>query len=252
MSCLVFMVFFMRLSRALRRISSSSESSFSSRSTFTRRHKINHFRIRIHLEYGSGSNILVWILIRIQGFDDHMERLDQGHLHPKPGLTCPGRNSNPEASTLEKSHPDSLLIGIRNCYIWARDNQKIYKIYSWKKWNFFRSRTTVQITYPSLKDVQVTEEAFSFQKRTSSTSKHEISKFFSTLWVIFALLDPDSETDPDPDPLTWLNPDPTRIGIRIRNTESLARYFQKKCKNEKASVSDPHLFIADPYQTFLA
>ncbi len=30
--------------------------------------------------------------------DGVMERLDQGHLHPKlevPGLTCPGRASNP-------------------------------------------------------------------------------------------------------------------------------------------------------------
>ncbi len=26
-----------------------------------------------------------------------------------------------EASTLEKSHPDSLLIAIGNIYIWARD-----------------------------------------------------------------------------------------------------------------------------------
>ncbi len=34
-------------------------------------------------------------------------------------------------------------------------------------------------------------------------------KKFLLLWVIFALL------DPDPDPLTRLNPDP--IGIRIRN-----------------------------------
>jgi hypothetical protein len=28
-----------------------------------------------------------------------MKRLDQGHLHPKqevPGLTCPGRESNPD------------------------------------------------------------------------------------------------------------------------------------------------------------
>ncbi len=33
--------------------------------------------------------------------------------------------------------------------------------------------------------------------------------FYLLLWVIFALL------DPDPDPLTRLNPDP--IGIRIRN-----------------------------------
>jgi hypothetical protein len=41
-----------------------------------------------------------------------------------------------------------------------------------------------------IKEVKVTKEAFSSQKRTSSTSKHEI------LWIIFALL------DPDPDPLT--------------------------------------------------
>jgi hypothetical protein len=34
-------------------------------------------------------------------------------------------------------------------------------------------------------------EAFSPQKTTSSTSKHEILKF---LWVIFALLDPDPES----------------------------------------------------------
>jgi hypothetical protein len=47
-----------------------------------------------------------------------VERLDQGHLHPKPevprGFACPGRESNPqwEASTLEKIHSNSLF----NCY----------------------------------------------------------------------------------------------------------------------------------------
>jgi hypothetical protein len=62
------------------------------------------------------------------------------------------------------------------------------------------------------------KRSFSFQKRTSSTSKHEISYFFLLLRVIFALLDPDpdseygsgsgstnliesgSNPDPDPDP----------------------------------------------------
>jgi hypothetical protein len=34
-------------------------------------------------------------------------------------------------------------------------------------------------------------EAFSPQKRTSSTSKHENSVLFLFLWVLFALLDPD-------------------------------------------------------------
>ncbi len=62
--------------------------------------------------------------------------------------------------------------------------------------------------------LQVTEKAVSSQKRTSSTSKHEISSFFQLFCVIFALLDLDldfeyasastdliesgSNTDPDP------------------------------------------------------
>jgi hypothetical protein len=45
-----------------------------------------------------------------------------------------------------------------------------------------------------IKDVQVTEEAFSSQNRTSSTSNMKFLNFFLLLWVIFALLDP----DPDP------------------------------------------------------
>jgi hypothetical protein len=45
-----------------------------------------------------------------------------------------------------------------------------------------------------MKDVQATEEAFSPQKRTSNTSKHGISEFFLFLWVIFALLDPESQS----------------------------------------------------------
>ncbi len=48
---------------------------------------------------------------------------------------------------------------------------------------------------PPRKDVQATEEAFSPQKRKSSTSKHETSYSFLFLGVIFALLDP----DPDPE-----------------------------------------------------
>jgi hypothetical protein len=36
--------------------------------------------------------------------------------------------------------------------------------------------------------------SFQPQKRTSSTSKHEISKFFPTFVGHFALLDPDSES----------------------------------------------------------
>jgi hypothetical protein len=54
-----------------------------------------------------------------------------------------------------------------------------------------------------------TGEAFSPQKRTSSTSKHEIFKLFIFLWVTFALLDPDPDPEsgyhnpnPNTDPLT--------------------------------------------------
>jgi hypothetical protein len=55
-----------------------------------------------------------------------------------------------------------------------------------------------------MKHAQATEEAFSPQKRTSSTSKHKnsVRYFFLFLWVIFALL------DPDPDPATQINTDP--------------------------------------------
>jgi hypothetical protein len=51
---------------------------------------------------------------------------------------------------------------------------------------FSVSDQKLQFTYPytSFKDVQVTDEAFSSQKRTSSTLKHEIS-YFLFLWVTF-------------------------------------------------------------------
>jgi hypothetical protein len=54
---------------------------------------------------------------------------------------------------------------------------------------YFFIKLQIIYTLASRKDVQDTKEAFSSQKRTSSTSKHEISDFFSLLlWVIFAVL----------------------------------------------------------------
>jgi hypothetical protein len=53
--------------------------------------------------------------------------------------------------------------------------KNLKKFTSEKKLNFFGSKTQLTYPYASIKDVQVTEEAFSSQKRTSSTSKHEIS-----------------------------------------------------------------------------
>ncbi len=58
-----------------------------------------------------------------------------------------------------------------------------------KIWYF--SDQKLQFTYPSIKDVQATGEAFNSQNRISSTSKHEISSLSVFLWVISALLDPD-------------------------------------------------------------
>jgi hypothetical protein len=68
--------------------------------------------------------------------------------------------------------------------------------------NFFLiNNYNLPIPRASIKNVQVTEEAFSSQKRSSNTSKHELLKSFLLLCFIFALL--------DPDPLSRLNPDPT-------------------------------------------
>jgi hypothetical protein len=60
------------------------------------------------------------------------------------------------------------------------DDLKLKKITAEKNINFLGDQK-LQFTYPlaSIKDVQATGEAFSPQKRTSSTSKHENSVLFS-------------------------------------------------------------------------
>ena len=63
-----------------------------------------------------------------------------------------------------------IRIRIQGC-----DDQKLEKIYSWKNnVNFFRSKIAVYL-YLGLHTGRPTGEAFSPQKRTSITSKHEIS-----------------------------------------------------------------------------
>jgi len=71
----------------------------------------------------------------------------------------------------------------------------------WKK-SFFDKK--LQFTFPMafIKDAQATGETFIPQKRTSSTSKHEISLLFLLLWVNFALLDPEPDPDPAPQIIT--------------------------------------------------
>ncbi len=67
--------------------------------------------------------------------------------------------------------------------------------------------------FASIKDVQDTGETFSPLKKNNQHFK--TWNFFLFLWFIFALL------DPDPDPPTWLNPDP--IWIRIRKHWQMLR-----------------------------
>ncbi len=53
--------------------------------------------------------------------------------------------------------------------------------------NFFQFLWVISALLDPYPELQATEEAFSTQKRTSSTSKHEISWFFSLfLWILFA------------------------------------------------------------------
>jgi hypothetical protein len=93
------------------------------------------------------------------------------------------------------------------------------KIHCWKKIKFLFLNKNYNIgtgTHSSapIKDVQATEEAFSPQKRTSSTSNMKFLNFFLFMWIIFALLDPNSdsgygstdliESGSNPDPKHWL------------------------------------------------
>jgi hypothetical protein len=64
------------------------------------------------------------------------------------------------------------------------------------------------ISSGSIKNVQVTEEAFSSQKMPSNTSKHELLKKFLLLWLIFALLDPDPDSESGSPIESGSNPDP--------------------------------------------
>ncbi len=71
------------------------------------------------------STLFICFLDHFVIFFSIIKRRDQAHLHPKlevPRLTCPGRESNPRASTVGgKSRSNSLLKVIRNIYIWDRD-----------------------------------------------------------------------------------------------------------------------------------
>jgi hypothetical protein len=104
------------------------------------------------------------------------------------------------------------------------------KITAEKKIKFFFYQK-LQFTYPeaSIKYVQVTEEAFSSQKRPSNTSKHELLQIFLLLWVIFGLLDPDPDSESgsgSTGPIEYgSNPDPKPCQKREVGTSRLTLFL---------------------------
>jgi hypothetical protein len=110
-----------------------------------------------------------------------------------------------------------------------------------KKTKFFLHQK-LQLTYPwaSIKDVQVTKEAFSSQKRTSSTSKHQIFYFFSTFVGHFCppgfrsestdLIESGSNPDPKPWPpsprnQSWKGGEP-QAGAQLPQIPSIGTFKQ--------------------------
>ncbi len=105
----------------------------------------------------------------------------------------------------------------------------VLMIKNWKK--FTAEKTTkfyiriqkLQFNYPkaSIKDVQVTKEAFGSQKRTYMIQHLKTWNFFNIFFFCGSFLPSWIRIripNTDPDPLTRLNPDP--IGIRVRNPAS--------------------------------
>jgi hypothetical protein len=134
-----------------------------------------------------------------------------------------------------------MRIRIQQLRIQGFDDQKMKKCCSRKKSLVFFYQS-FQFTYPSIKDAQATGKSFSPQKRTSSTSKHEIFYFILFLWIIFALLDPDPvaqiNVDPvaqinvGPDPVAQINadPDPKPL-LKDMDVENALRNWVSRCKD---------------------
>jgi hypothetical protein len=60
-------------------------------------------------------------------------------------------------------------------------------------------KNAIYLSLGLLKDIQATGEAFSHQnKEHPKLQNMKFQNFFSILWVIFAILDPDLDLDMDP------------------------------------------------------
>ncbi len=118
---------------------------------------------------------------------------------------------------------------------------------NWKKFIadifFLLSKTTIYLSL-GLHDVQLTKEAFSSQKRTSSTSKHEIFEFFSNFLGLFCPTGSGSGFR-------------IRIQFRIHWPDWIQIQFGSgsttlvfNIRFDACWVPDPYQFVMDPYPWF--
>jgi hypothetical protein len=85
-----------------------------------------------------------------------------------------------------------------------------------KKSNFWDQKLQFTYSKASIKDFQVTKEAFSSQKRTSGISKHEISTIYTIFFYFCGSFLPFwiRIQNTDPDPLTRIR-NPASINITL-------------------------------------
>ncbi len=87
---------------------------------------------------------------------------------------------------------------------------KIDKKLQLRKNSIFLSKTAIYLSLGLHKGSKLQEKPSALKREHPALKNMKFLKLFLFLWVIFALQ--------DPDPLTWLNHDPIRIRIQIRNT----------------------------------
>ncbi len=87
----------------------------------------------------------------------------------------------------------------------------------------------------SIKDVQATEEAFSFKREHSALQIMKFAYFFLFLWIIFILLDPypDSESGSGSTELTE-NQNQIRIWKRIRSRNTVLNSTTRRLRTGQA------------------
>ncbi len=104
--------------------------------------------------------------------------------------------------------PESINQDPKHCFLWQKNKRLTAEKKEFNIFTVFEQKVQLFILRPPYRT-----EAFSPQKRTSSTCKTwNFLTFNLFLWVFFALLDPDSESVP----IYWLDWIPIRV--RIRNT----------------------------------